>query len=963
MRRKEDKKREHDRALFADHIESQLRRLGEKEEWRDHRYAELEAELEIFGRQQLVPLLKSLSPRRSLLTRVASLSVALERSSERLVILEGEPGAGKSVALRHLAQRLARRVIENPQKHRLIPIYINFKDFRPAERPVRSSHIHDFILEQLNQARSRDIERFLEREFDLGTRDGSWIFLFDSFDEIPDVLTAVEAGKIVEEYADAIYDFFHDLNACRGIVATRDFRGPKRFGWPKFEIVPLSLKRRRELIRKANLPRESESELTAGLSSLEPAISQLSENPLFLGLLCEHMREGNPLPHSAHIVLESFVTHRLNRDSDLVWKRFQISPDELRIGAQEIAFSIASESGLGLSPLKSELISTVCSRTMLSPHRLSRIMSALEYIKICKLTEADDTEDSRISFAHRRIQEYFATVVILGNQVRTSSEELLQNGRWRETSVTILQSQEASTYEPLLREASRIVENFVEGLSLRIRGGHRCAFDWPDGSLHVLQILATGTIGNPQALHEDTRKNIGRVLRAAWDTGLLHDQKWAIDLTAGADHDTSIYILEDSFEGASSWLQEAAYRSLSSMPSLAGELHLGLLRGLVGMSGGGRLRRERRTVSAQIKRLPNYSPFQQTFWLLTWLPFLDFLLHLVYAIVVDKMGAPKKDLFLVLLSWLLVFDVRNCASFSELQPSFRTPLLYVSRLFGLQYLTIAGVGATFLRFSLLTIAIEGDLSGSLNWRDLPCLLVATWSPAILAFGFWGKNLTIALWISLPLWAPIAALVIAGALVSLVVESAFKGLSKQLRYGRISMTTASSIGQSLLPAVRSLTRPRSILRVMVPLTLGAATWLTVKFTGSWFNAIIFQPLKPYLPVVEGVSILGVIFGFSPFAGSKRTDRKAIKRMTGRRGDPAPPQELINLLPDMKTNYGVKLVLALLHSHSRSIAGDVRDELIQVLESASKWHGAQENLLLTRENLDELARLIAVTRSFP
>lgn len=51
-RGRQDPRRVRRRALFADHVESQLRRLDEKEEWRDHRFARLEAEVEVEGRQR-----------------------------------------------------------------------------------------------------------------------------------------------------------------------------------------------------------------------------------------------------------------------------------------------------------------------------------------------------------------------------------------------------------------------------------------------------------------------------------------------------------------------------------------------------------------------------------------------------------------------------------------------------------------------------------------------------------------------------------------------------------------------------------------------------------------------------------------------------------------------------------------------------------------------------------------------
>jgi hypothetical protein len=47
---REEKRRSNDRMRFARHIEREIWALNDKEEWRDDRYAELEAEVEAEGR-------------------------------------------------------------------------------------------------------------------------------------------------------------------------------------------------------------------------------------------------------------------------------------------------------------------------------------------------------------------------------------------------------------------------------------------------------------------------------------------------------------------------------------------------------------------------------------------------------------------------------------------------------------------------------------------------------------------------------------------------------------------------------------------------------------------------------------------------------------------------------------------------------------------------------------------------
>src|SRR5206468_3358122 len=101
----------------------------------------------------------------------------------------------------------------------LIPLYINLKSLqRSPKEKVDQQLIHKYVLDVLTKANDANIDRFLDDEFEIGMEQGSWLFLFDSFDEIPDVLSSSQADTAVAAYADAIADFLGGLNACRGIV-------------------------------------------------------------------------------------------------------------------------------------------------------------------------------------------------------------------------------------------------------------------------------------------------------------------------------------------------------------------------------------------------------------------------------------------------------------------------------------------------------------------------------------------------------------------------------------------------------------------------------------------------------------------------------------------------------------------------------------------------------------------------
>ncbi|WP_394614656.1 NACHT domain-containing protein [Lentzea sp. JNUCC 0626] len=606
LRTKTDRRRALRRARFADHVESQMRRLGEKEEWRDHRYAELEAELEVTGRRGA--RLFRRTPRNSL-KRVSSLSDALEECKDRIVLLEGEPGSGKSVAMRHLTQRMARRAMRRPSESTVIPIYVNLKTFQPAAKPT-AEDVRAFVIASINAARDRDIAQFLEEEFDLGMREGGWLFLFDSFDEIPEILSATSANKAIEAYADAVHDFLHGMNNCRGVVASREFRGPGRASWPTFTVVPLSNERRRLLVRNADLPHDVETRLLTDLPHAEVAVQQMSGNPLFLGLLCEHMRQGNDFPTNVHVVLETYIKHRFDRDTELVRGNFGVSSEDVRLVAEELAFLIASRHSLGLDVPKGQAVELLVESLRRPSDHLARALEALVYTKIAR-TGADDTS---VTFSHRRLQEYFATCVVIREPDRVPVHDLLTSGRWRETSVTILQTQVAGRSSRLMEEAVRMLPSELPAVT-------ELGFEWPPGLLHLLGILAEGGVSLPAA---------SALLKKASAEGTLVDRKWALEVCSVADADTCRELLANAFASESDWLRQEAFRQMRRVPLLADGLRNEVRKMLVDLSFAGTLRRQRRAVFAQVRRMPDPKMFERTLRLLLIGPYV----HAVVVVIV-----------------------------------------------------------------------------------------------------------------------------------------------------------------------------------------------------------------------------------------------------------------------------------------------------------------------------------------
>ncbi|MGW5051192.1 NACHT domain-containing protein [Actinokineospora sp. NPDC004072] len=616
QRRSQDQRRAARRAGFATHVEGQMRHMGVKEEWRDDQYAELEAEIEVRR-----PRRRSLWGRRAGepdIRRVPSLSAALGAVSDKLVILEGDPGSGKSVALRHLTEQLALRVVRHPSEDEPIPLYVNLKELKPTGA-VTADDVRELVIASLNRGRDRKVDRYLADEFDRGLAEGTWLFLFDSFDEIPAILGATEADPVIEAYSDAIHDFLHGMNACRGIVASREFRGPPRkYAWPKFQIMPLSWARKVELVEKADLTAAQEAELLDGLRGASAEIYAMSDNPMFLGLLCEHIREGREFPRNAHVVIESYVQERFERDARRIRDIFAVEPAFVRAVAEELAFRIADHDTLGLTVGRPEVVALLADRFAAAEDELAAAVDALAYTKLARSDEADRA----VTFAHRRLQEYFATCVVLREPDRVAPERLVADGRWRETAVTILQTQTGSGAAAVHRAAGeRLVEPAGD--------------EWEPGQYHLLRVLADG--GGSRKYPAELPELAGRVdavLDAAWRGENLRDRKWALEVCPAATPAAALRYVSAAFQGESQWLREEAFSQTARLPEVSAGIEAEIRQTLIDLSARGELRRSRRSIRAQVSRLSNPVELLRAIRLLLAVPVID----LAFGLLVCAMG-------------------------------------------------------------------------------------------------------------------------------------------------------------------------------------------------------------------------------------------------------------------------------------------------------------------------------------
>lgn len=623
---KEKRRLSRRRRRFAQHIEGEITRLNLLEEWSDYRFAELEAEVEVNGQWRAFTIIPFLGRVRSGKRREKSLSRAIRNSRDRLILLQGDPGSGKSVALRYVALRMANQASKFTNLKKAVPIFINLKEIqRKREEEVGPHLIKEFILKSLNRANDRDIDTFLEEEFDKGIEKGTWFFLFDSFDEIPEVLGSTEADTTIQAYSQAIHDFMHGMNQCRGVVASRHFRGPRQTGWPKFVIQPLSGNRRLKLIRRAELPSKTEQNLIGNLSVARDEILSMINNPMFLGLLCEYMKTNETFPENVHTVFKAYVETRLERDQDRIRKRFHLSSETVRGVSERVAFCMSADSHVGLSPNRNEIAAALRRNNFKLPKNLDIILDALEYIKLARSETATTAGESRsFTFAHRRFQEYFATSVVLKHPELVTPHQLLTDASWRETAVTLCQTQPIEDIQGFLEEAEFHIIELSKGISFTISDPIAFVesqlieqekrrkkskedillpvFKWPVGLIHVLALLQDAFTGRSNLLPDGIQFRTSLIVLEATKTGNLFDRKWALEVSGISYQEVLSWLLESAYSINSQWLQDVAYQQAARLRQLPPKVARSIRKALQTLALSGRLRKEFHATNAHLSR-------------------------------------------------------------------------------------------------------------------------------------------------------------------------------------------------------------------------------------------------------------------------------------------------------------------------------------------------------------------------
>ncbi|KAF3998513.1 NACHT domain-containing protein [Glaciimonas immobilis] len=519
------------RQQFCSVLDADLAYMAKAENWNDQYFTDLEAEVETEGGYYISAVDKLRKKKFAGIRRVSSLISAIDSSSERTILLVGDPGSGKSVALRHLAKQLAGRGRNSKNQKIIIPLYLNLRELEAAPGiSIDADLIKQFVSDNIRRG-DADTSTYVRENWQNNKENGIWFFLFDSFDEIPDVLHAATGSPAVRQYSQAIRQFLDGMGECRSVLASREYKGPEALPWKKFRILPLGSERQSELVKNSFLDAD---QIELVHQHLATDRSKLGNNPLFLTLLCRYVKDEGAQPVNDHQLLTSHIERLASREPEYILKKYHLTSQQLIEGARTLAVAFAENSALSLAPKIDEIYSVLEDRFSLD--QLQSLISALVDVKIGRNDVATARQgDRRFAFSHRRYQETLFANFLASNPTYISPVDLLLEPQWREYSVTLLQTQSVEAIFPILQAATNIlVKRSLNQVKLcRKQIGQYAIgyFDWStEPFIRILEILQEGLARRLIDVPDELSTAIFHLLEPRWTDGDYYDRYMAIKL-------------------------------------------------------------------------------------------------------------------------------------------------------------------------------------------------------------------------------------------------------------------------------------------------------------------------------------------------------------------------------------------------------------------------------------------------
>ena len=349
--------------------------------WSSEFYTPLEAEVEVRGQKKSVSSLLE--------------SIRNDKNTRKFLVL-GDPGAGKSVALRKLAVDMLDQTSDTGK----LPLYINLKEWSLSEKwsadnSPSMKQLQEFVIHRISQ-KDHFLHEFFFEYFENMFEHGRFFFIFDSFDEMPEVLDELESSWLIGELSELFSQFLGGVHESRGVLASRQFRSPTTAFTPDktLEIRPFTDYKIFESLTRNPL---NKRDVVIDLFRERPEWISVARNPFNASLLSSYLAQRNEIPPNQAELFKSYISDRLSSKSCFaLMQECSVLQHDLFQFCINVGYHLYGDSDLGLEVSKKSLSDKY-------KFDVSDNFRILKFAHIARIAEDQDT----VSFVHRRFTEYF----------------------------------------------------------------------------------------------------------------------------------------------------------------------------------------------------------------------------------------------------------------------------------------------------------------------------------------------------------------------------------------------------------------------------------------------------------------------------------------------------------------------------------------------------------------------------